>query len=325
MTASQLYRRALRGSKLLRRVVTWAGRTHWPGFERVNLYDVLVFVVKESSRNDITFRSYAIAFTFFISLFPGVLVLFTLIPYLPIYEAIEVGVAEYLQQLLPGASADTAIAFIADIGTRPRSGLLSLSFLLAFYFSSNGMMAMMRSFEKNYPQTYRKRRSVKKRFVAIGLTLAFGGLLVVSVLLITLGTAFLDAAYGFTHLSAGYEKSLRALQWLAITSFLYSAVAVTYRYGTATVQRMRFFSPGAVLATSLNILTSLAFALYINNFDSYNKLYGSIGTIIIFMIWLQLNIFWILLGYELNAAIVVNRDLRAGSPDQDADEEFGFA
>lgn len=298
----------------------WAKGTCWPGFEDISLYDTTVFLVNESLLNDIAFRSYAIAYTFFISLFPSVLVLFTLIPYLPIYEQVEDAVSVYLYDLLPGETAEIAYEFIQDIGTRERTGLLSLSFVLAFYFSSNGMMAMMRSFEKDdYVRTYRTRTVVRKRLVAIALTLSFGGLLLGSVVLTTIGTALLDWFQSYQELGVAYELGLRLLQWLAITALLYSGIAITYRYGSATIRRFRFFSPGATLATFLCILTSLGFAVYINNFDSYNKLYGSIGTVIVFMLWLQLNVLWILIGYELNAGIAVNRDLKRVRVDAEAD------
>ena len=129
------------------RLVHYARSAHWPGFKRVSLYDVMRFVWREAQKNDITSRSYSIAYTFFISLFPAVLVTFTVIPYLPIYPDIEQAVESYITDLLPGASAQTAIDFIRDIGSRGRGGLLSFSFFLAVYFSGNGMMAMMRSFE----------------------------------------------------------------------------------------------------------------------------------------------------------------------------------
>jgi len=313
------FRKALRRFGILRTLIKWAKRTAWPGFQRVSLYDTVIFLLNESQKNDITFRSYAIAFTFFISLFPSILVLFTLIPYLPIYELIDSTVENYLYELFPAETAEISFDFIHDIGTRERGGLLSLSFLLAFYFSSNGMMAMMRSFEKNYKNTYRSRSIFKKRAVAIGLTLSFGLLLIASVVMITFGTKGLDWIQHAHDLGVGYEIGLRILQWIAITSFLYSGIAVTYRYGSATFERFKFFSPGATLATFLSILTSLAFALYIDNFDSYNKLYGSIGTVIVFMLWLQLNVLWILIGYELNAGIAVNRDLKQVLPDTEAD------
>ena len=313
------YRIALHRFGPLRTFVAWSKRTAWPGFQRVSLYDTAVFFFQEAQRNDITFRSYAIAFTFFISLFPAILVLFTLIPYLPIYELVDSTVEDYLYDLLPSEAAAISFDFIHDIGTRSRGGLLSLSFILASYFSSNGVMAMMRTFEKNYENTYRKRSVVKKRAIAMALTLSFGALLVASVLLITVGTQALDWLQHEHDLGRGYKFGLQALQWFAITALIYSGISLTYRYGSATFKRFRFFSPGTTLATVLSILTSVGFAVYVDNFDNYNKLYGSIGTIIVFMLWLQLNVLWILIGYELNAGIAVNRDLKQVLPDTEAD------
>lgn len=307
----------MRRSAAARTVVRWAKRQRWPGFHEVTLFDTIVFVVNEATHNDIAVRSYSIAYTLFISLFPAVLVIFTLIPYLPLYGMVEESLQIYLYDLLPGEAADVAYELVQDIGTRERTGLLWLSVVLALYFSSNGMMAMMRSFEKNYAKTYRQRRVVRKRLVAIALTLSFGGLLIAAAVLTTVGTAALDIAMRFYDLGDNYALALRAVQWLAIMTFLYSGIAITYKYGSALTTRFRFFSPGAILATLLCILTSLAFAIYVNNFDSYNKLYGSIGTVIVFMLWLQLNILWILIGYELNAGIAVKRDLKRYRPDRD--------
>ena len=313
------YRILLRQSETLRRCIGWSKRTSCPGFQGVTLYDTAIFFINEAQRNDIAFRSYAIAFTFFISLFPAILVVFTLVPYLPIYDLIDSTVEAYLFEVFPTYMAETSFELIHDIGTRERGGLLSLSFLLSFYFSSNGMMAMMRTFEKNYACTYRKRRVVKKRMIAIVLTFSFGLILIGSVLLITIGTYALNWLQNTYDLGQGYEIGLRALQWLAIISMVYSGITITYRYGSATFERFRFFSPGATLASFLSILTSVGFAVYIDNFDSYNKLYGSIGTIIVFMLWLQLNILWVLIGYELNAGIAVSRDLKLQLPDTEAD------
>ena len=314
---ADLYFRLMRRSPAARSVARWAKRQRWPGFQDVSLFDTVVFVVNEARLNDIAVRSYSIAYTLFISLFPAVLVIFTLIPYLPLYGMVEESLQVYLYDLLPGEAADVAYDLVLDIGTRERTGLLWLSVVLALYFSSNGMMAMMRSFEKEYAQTYRQRRVVRKRLVAIALTLSFGGLLIAAAVLTAVGTAALDIAMRFYDLGDNYALALRAVQWLAITTFLYSGIAITYKYGSALTTRFRFVSPGAILATALCILTSLAFAIYVNNFDSYNKLYGSIGTVIVFMLWLQLNILWILIGYELNAGIAVKRDLKRARPDRD--------
>ena len=314
---ANVYFRILRRSAVARAVVRWAKRQRWPGFQQVSLFDTIVFVVNESMLNDIALRSYSIAYTLFISLFPTVLVLFTLIPYLPLYGMVEESLQIYLYDLLPGEAADVAYDLVRDIGTRERNGLLWFSVVLALYFSSNGMMALMRSFEKEYAATYRQRRIVRKRLIAIGLTLSFGALLIGAALLTAVGTAALDIAMRFYDLGSTYALALRAVQWFAITAFLYSGIALTYKYGSALKTRFRFISPGAILATLLCILTSLAFALYVNNFDSYNKLYGSIGTVIVFMLWLQLVILWILIGYELNAAIAVKRDLKQARPDRE--------
>lgn len=311
----------------------WSKRNSFPGFFDVPLYDVFIFLKNEISGYSITTRANSIAFSFFIALFPALLVLFTLVPYFsdliysffPQEQDYTVALVEQLNLIIPGIDIQVTnenaleeavennifTETLQDIIETPRYGLLSLGFVLAIFFSSNGMLAMMNGFEKaSYVKTFKKRTGFKNRMVAIGLTFLLGFLLILSVLLLVLGGLIIEKITDYFNSDSFVTFSLGGLRILVFVALFYFGIALIYRYGAATYKRFKIFSPGVTLATLLSIISSLGFGYYIENFSQYNRLYGSIGTVIILLLWLQINAFIILAGFELNAGIAVNRDLK---------------
>ncbi len=300
-------------------LVSWAKRTSFPGFFRVPIFDVGVFIYNESQRRDLTTRANSMAFSFFLSLFPALIMLFTLLPLLQEYilgflmddENYYEVLHRQIQDIMPGNAGNSLFEFIQDITTNPRIGLLSFGFILSLFFSSNGMMTLMHSFDKSYLDTTFKHRSgIKKRGIAILLTLQLGILLIASVILIILGNYLIGVIADFIQLDFFTKYSLYFIRWLVILALFYTGISIIYRYGASMYRKFKFITPGATLAAILSILSSVIFSFFVDNFGSYNKLYGSIGTVIVIMIWIQLNAFILLVGFELNASIAVNRDLK---------------
>lgn len=301
--------------------IDWSQRRSLPGFFKVPIYDVVVFVFNEIRRFDLFSRANSIAFSFFLSLFPSILTLFTFAPFLLDWFATFIPelanfnqiIEEEIHRVMPGQAGDIVFDFIHEITNEPRVGLLSFGFILAIFFSSNGMLAMMQSFEKSYKDTFKKRSALKKRGVAIMLTGLMGLLVIASVVFVILGGIITNWLSEATNLTVLATTGLRLLRWLAILMVFYFGISILYRYGAATYRRFSFFSPGTTLATVLSVMSSIAFSFYVdefNRYDAYNKFYGSIGTIIIVMLWIQINSLILLIGFELNAAIAVNRDLK---------------
>ncbi|MCB0571518.1 MAG: YihY/virulence factor BrkB family protein [Phaeodactylibacter sp.] len=290
-----------------------------PGFFKVPIYDVLVFLYRETKRSDLFTRANSVAFNYFLSLFPSLMAFFTLIPlfkrmliqYLPEGENFDIYLRSEIQRIMPGVAGERLFSFIDDITNNPRFGLLSFGFILAIYFASNGMLALMQGFEKSYHRTFRQRGELKKRLIAILLTFQMGIVVIAAVILIILGEFLLNLLFELVRLDQFTEATIQFLRWVAIIMMFYFGIAIIYRYGAATVKRFKLFSPGATLATLLCILSSLAFSFYVNEFNTYNELYGSIGAIIVLMLWIQIISFILLVGFELNASIAVNRDLKA--------------
>lgn len=327
---------------LLRLVVNWTKEHSLPGFFKIPIYDVLVFVYRESQRFSLSIRANSIAFSFFIALFPAILVLFTLVPYfsgliyswLPGEEDYVTILVDEINRIIPGVDIqitnqeelagsleDNIFAeTLRDIIENPRYGLLSLGFLLAIYFASNGMLAMMQGFEKSYAKTFKKRSNFRKRSIAIALTFLLGLLLFMSVVLVILGNSIINWLDAYVNFDSFVHMALSLLRWTVVILLFYTGIAMIYRYGAPTHRRFSFFSPGTTLAAILSVLSSLLFSFYVDNFSQFNRLYGSIGTVIILLLWLQINAFTLLIGFELNASIAINRDLKDIKIEEEDDE-----
>lgn len=281
-----------------------------PGFMGCNIYEILEFIYTEIRQNKIAVRANAMAFSFFISLFPSLLVLFTLIAYLPIHKNYNTVITTYINELLPGNAGTILLSTIKDITTKPRGSLLSFGFLLAIYFSSNGILAMISGFRKSYPLTFFQRSWIKDRLVAIQMTFLLGFLLIASFLLIIFGNMLIVWLLKFLKANIILSIVLALLRWLVILALFFLGIGFIYRLGMPLKKRYSVVSPGTIFATFFSIISSLIFSDYIENFSNYNKVYGSIGSIIVLMLWIQINAFILLIGFELNAAIVIRKDLK---------------
>ncbi len=320
---------------LLKKLTDWAKSHSFPGFAKQPIYDVLIFIYREILRDNVITRANSIAFSFFISLFPTIIALFTLIPYFLPYI-----LNDYVLQYIPPETAliylpngevdynetmiaqlravtpditgkEDAINFVRDIATKPRAGLLSFGFFLAIFFASNGVMSMMSGFEKSHKSTFKRRNLFKKRIVALLLLALITGMLIASGLLIILGNQAIAYALGIVDADQYNSVGLDVLRIFVLISLLYFGISMLYRFGASTKRKFKIFSPGATLAAIFSILSTVGFSFYVNNFAVYNKLYGSIGTVIVIMLLIQINALILLIGFELNASIAVNQDLKA--------------
>jgi len=280
-----------------------------PGFDSVPIYEVLVFLRNEIRRNVISMRAKAIAFTFFLALFPALIFLFTLIPYIPI-PGLQNNLISFIQDLLPTDTFALLEKTIRGVIQEQRGGLLSIGLLLSLFVSTNGVMAMMESFDKSYA-VFVQRSAIEKRWVALKLTIVIFFLLVISIITIVEGNLMLKLLLKTFHILTPFNFILfSTLKWFIILLLFFNSISFIYYYGPAVKKKFRFISAGSTLATALVILISIGFSYFVNNFGQYNRFYGSIGTIIALQIYIYLNAFALLLGFELNASIAINKNLR---------------
>ena len=283
-----------------------AKRISLPGFQGQSLYDVMSFFLLELKRNSIQVRATSVAFHFLMAIFPALIVFFTLIPYLPIPEYKEAFLSS-IQEFIPSKGFDFIYSTLDDILNNQQGGLLSISILLSLYYSSQGVIGLMQAFDKSYA-TYRKRNYFEQLFVSIQITFLLIILLVLSIALIVGGQwliPFLLNHYKIFDTSTVYIVMF--LKWIITILFFIVGVSLIYYYTPAFKTRWRFITPGSILSAFLSILASLVFSYFMNNFSNLNKLYGSIGTLIIIMLWIYWNAMILLIGYELNVSIDMNR------------------
>nr|WP_236065522.1 YihY/virulence factor BrkB family protein [Niastella soli] len=273
-----------------------------PGFDGVPLFDVIKFFKEQIRRVGLTERASAVSYNFIMSIPPSCLFLFTLIPQLPFIRKgqIKRQLHSIIRDIIPADTYNKGIiTFVDSFFKEDHIALLSFGFLLLIFFASNGMMGLMRSFNKNYIG-FEKRTGLNTRMVAIKLTVIIMGLILACLLLLIAQNAVLKLI-GIK--STFVLQVISIARWLFIVALIFYAIAFIYKYAPAIQKRWKLLSPGAILATFLSILTTLGFSIFVNNFGKYNALYGSIGTIIVLMIIIYINSLVLLIGYELNVSI----------------------
>ncbi len=286
--------------------ILWTKRIIIPGFDRVPLYDVAVFFYNGIKKGDISTRAAALAFNFFLAIFPAVIFFFTLIPYIPIHN-FQDNLLNLLREFIPMQTYEAVQETLFDIIKRPRGGLLSVGFLLAMFFATNSVNSMIDAFNKTY-YTVETRSAFKQRMISIFLVFVLAILVILAIGLITFGPIVINWIEEIGLLTDWLTLNLiGAAKWIITIALLFFAFSVLYYFAPTVKHRYRFITAGSTLATILFIATSIGFNYYVNNFASYNTLYGSIGTLIIFMLWLYFNSMIILLGWELNSSISVAR------------------
>jgi membrane protein len=286
------------GEQLIER----AEKISLPFFDDVPLYDVALFFWRSIVKGSITTRASAIAFSFFIAFFPFILFLFTLIPYIPI-ENFQNELFQLIQEFVPESTFTTIEDTVTDIIMRPRGGLLSLGFVMALVFSTNGLASMMSAFDATV-HSINRRSWLSQRLAAIFLLVILSVLLTVAVALITGGQIAISYLKENEIIRDSFTVFLLTFgKWVVIVLLLFFANSFLYYMAPAKKTKWRFISAGSTLATVLNIFALVGFSYYINNFSQYNKLYGSIGTLLILLFLMYVMSLILLVGFELNASI----------------------
>lgn len=293
-------------SKFITAIIEKTKKIVIPGFEGVPLYDVAVFFYNGLRKGDLNTRAAALAFNFFLAIFPAIIFFFTLIPYIPIHN-FQDSLLNLLREFIPGQTYAAVEGTLFDIIKRPRGGLLSLGFLLAMFFATNSVNSLIDAFNRTY-YTVETRSAIKQRMVSIFLVFILSFLVILAISLITFGPVALRWIEDFGILTDWLTLYMINIgKWVIIFALLFFAFSVLYYFAPTVKHRFRFITAGSTLATLLFIATSIGFNFYVNNLASYNTLYGSIGTLIIFMLWLYFNSVIVLVGWELNSSISVAR------------------
>ncbi len=275
-------------------------RIFFPGFQGIPLFDVVRFFFLQAKKTGFTERASAIAFNFTMTIPPVIIFLFTLLPYLPISKDFTNQMFQLIRDIVPGdKNNQPLIKFLRDILSHPRTGLLSTGFILAMFFSSNAVMGIMRSFDKQYVG-FIKRKGLQPRFAALRLTFILFILFFACITLLITQSAILKWMGIKT---AMFLTLINDLRWFFIVLLFFFSVSFIYRYAPSVHKKWKIISPGSILATFLMIIFTAAFSYYVSNFSRYNELYGSISTVLILMLLIYFNSLVLLIGFELNVSI----------------------
>ncbi|GGK16821.1 hypothetical protein GCM10007962_08850 [Yeosuana aromativorans] len=279
-----------------------------PGLEGLSFYDLMELYVIGIVKGALTTRASAIAFSFFMALFPFLLFVLIVIPYVPI-DDFKIEFLQFLNSFLPPNTSDFFIQNIFEnIDQSQRGGLVSTVFLLSIFLMGNGVNAVFSGFENSYHQQL-SRNVFRQYLYALGVALILAFLLIFTIVVLGYFQIFFIQKLLDTLADKGYEVQSQSVFWFDVAKYfffvimVYLATATLYYFGTKEGRYSKFFSVGALFTTLLIILTSYLFGIYIENFAQYNKLYGSIGALLILLFYLWLNSNILLLGYELNASL----------------------
>ncbi len=310
------------GTKPVQAVIGWSKKVVLPGFKGFPLYDVMRIFFKNVKDAELNDRAGSISFFFLLALPPTCIFLFTLLPYIPLAN-VENTIYLFIRDITPNQNTYRIVhGIVYDFLHTQRTGLLSFSFLLAVLYSSTAVTGILRSFNRDHPG-FLKRNVIKLRWMAIKINCLLILLLVVSVILMVAQSSLfteLLTALGVTNDTVKFF--IDVVRWLIILLLFFTVISLIYTYGPAKETRWKFITAGSTLATGLTILSTLGFSYYVNNFGNYNQIYGSIGSIIILMIWIFINSFVLLIGFELNTSIeILQRQAEVDRAERDKNED----
>jgi membrane protein len=293
--------------KLYALFIDWTKVCVLPGFSPLPLYTVASFFFKEIGKDSLVNKASSLAYNFMLALFPAIIFLFTLIPFIPERIGFQKQLMEFIELLLPGDTYKAFGATLDEIVNKQNGGLLSFGFLLSLFFATNGVHSLMMAFNKS-SLIIETRTWIKQRLIAIVLTVLIALSVIVCITAMFVGE--LAITYINKHLDIEgnfFKYVIQLTRWSLLGILYFVTISILYRYGPAHAKKWHFFSAGSCLATILAFLTILGFSFYINNFSSYNKIYGSISVLIVLMIWLYLNSLILLIGFELNASVDLSK------------------
>ena len=260
-------------------LVMFLRKVPFPGNKKRNMAQVLGFFLMKLPDESITTKASAIAFNFFIALIPAFIVLFSLIPYIPI-DNLKDEIMAFIEQAIPQYAFQTINSTLTDVLEVKRGGLLSITFVITIYFASNGFSALLAALDPSGSFWEQKLKS-------------FGLMFLVSLLVVVAVTVSILSEVVYTFFEerisqfSGFENAgLSILKWLILISLTYVSVALMYYAGTPKAKRLSFFSPGASLSTITILLISYGYGYYVENFAQYNRFYGSLGALVFTLLWM---------------------------------------
>ena len=290
---------------LMRKSIRWLDRIEIPFLDGMSVWRVVRFFFEAIVEGSVGSRASSIAYSFFLAIFPGILFFFTLIPYIPVPN-LQAEIFRLLQDVMPPTSYEVAYSTIADVLSNRNSGLLSFGFFAALIFATNGTSSLL----ANFGQTVHSIESPnfwKVYLYSLLLTVVFSLVFIIGVVAIVLTHSVTDFMVEKEWITAGTGALLQNIRWIMLLFILLMSICFLFYISPIRAKQWGFISIGAIFSTALIVLSSWLFGYYVDNFSQYNKLYGSIGTLMVIMLWIYINAFVLIIGFELNMSIAAAR------------------
>jgi membrane protein len=286
----------------IRRTINVLNRIKLPGYQGLSIWYVTRFFLEAMMNGQLPTRAAAISFRLFLAFFPAMILLLSLIPYIPI-DDFQDSLFEGISGFFPGDTFSLFEDTFHDLIKRKHSALLSIGFILVIYYASNSINAILIGFNSSY-YLEEKGNVWLLRLASIVLIFILGIFMVVAVLL----NLFSGALVGYLHeiklIGKNAKFVLEIVNWLISVGLVYAIITTLYNVGVGKQRRRwSFINVGATFATTIFVITSFVFAYFVTHFGNFNKLYGSLGTLMVLLIWLNFNCMIVLMGFELNMSI----------------------
>jgi membrane protein len=297
--------RILIESRPVKAVINWSKKLVLPGFEGLPLYDVLHFFFKQTQQIGLNERAASVAFNFLMAVPPLFIFIFTLLSYIPGSKRLYEEILVLLRGVIPDGTTYTMIKNVMDDFFATGTGTLSFGLLLALYFSSNATLTIMRTFRKSMLHIELEDRNfIEVRLSAIRLTFIIVLLIIATIMIMLTQTIILNWIIEQMKIKDSIVDFILGSGHFLLTFFLiFLAIGLIYRYAPHVQKKWKIRTPGALLATILIMSFTYLFSYWVNNIASYNKIYGSLGSILILMFLIFVNSFVLLIGFELNVSI----------------------
>jgi membrane protein len=285
---------------ILRNLVHALKKMKWPWLKGLSLYDLLELYGIGIVEGALSYHASAVAFSFFMALFPFALFILNLIPFIPI-EGFQQDFLQFVKEGVPPNTYDAIANIINDILNNSHSGLMSSGFILSIFLMANGLNGILGGFESSR-HVLIKRGFFRQYLVALGMSLLLSFLLIVTISAIVVFEVFIQKTIIQDVLSDRIPLIVLGRYAFVILMILIS-ISILFKFGTKREKDRVFISIGSVFTTILIIISSYFFGIWVIRFSKYNELYGSIGTLLIMMFYIWINCMILLLGFELNAII----------------------
>ncbi|MFM1963171.1 MAG: hypothetical protein RLZZ172_2016 [Bacteroidota bacterium] len=292
-------------TRLVKSVINWSKNIFLPGFEGLPLYDVISFSFDQSREIRLNERAASISFNFLLAIPPLFIFIFTLLSFLPGSKILYEEVLVLIESIVPDDYTYKMIKTVTDDFFNAGTGTLSFGLILAIYFSSNATLTIMRTFRKSMLHIQVEERNfIQIRWSAIRLTFIIVFLILATIMIMLTQTIILNWFFStFKITGKNVELVLGVGHFLVIFFLIFFSIGLIYRYAPHVQKKWKIKSPGTILATILIMTFTYLFSYWVNNIASYNKIYGSLGSILILMFLVFVNSLVLLIGFELNVSI----------------------